>query len=40
MNVRYRQSAEEQQETRRYYVEKAEKKRLEIELKKKRAKLA
>jgi len=40
MNVRYRQSAEEQQETRRYYVEKAEKKRLEIELKKERAKLA
>jgi len=38
---RYRQSAEQQAETRHYYAEKAEKKRLKVELKKEqRAKLA
>jgi len=38
---RYRQNAEQQAETRRYYAEKAEKKRLKVELKKEqRAKLA
>jgi len=37
-DLRYRQSAEQQEETRRYYIEKAEKKRLELELKKERAK--
>jgi len=38
--LRYRQTPEQQQETRRYYIEKAEKKRLAVELKKERAKLA
>jgi len=37
---RYRQSPDEQEKTRRYYAEKAEKKRLAVELKKERAKLA
>jgi len=36
---RYRQSPQQQEETRRYYFEKAEKKRLELELKKERSKL-
>lgn len=37
--LRYRQSADQQEQTRRYYSEKAEKKHVQLELKKERAKL-